>query len=91
MRGIAGRGRAATRIRVHGVLVVCSSSWQAGGGMRLMLSSECWVHASCARKVGSLVWAMDDNLDRALRASKRLWALRRALTAGRSGRSSHSC
>jgi hypothetical protein len=32
-----------------------------------MLSSECWVHASCARKVGSLVWAMDDNLDRALR------------------------
>jgi hypothetical protein len=56
-----------------------------------MLSSECWVHASCARKVGSLVWAIDDNLDRALRASKRLWALRRALTAGRSGRSSHSC
>jgi hypothetical protein len=55
-----------------------------------MLSLECWVHASCAREVGSLVWAMDDNLDRALRASKRLWALRRALTAGRSGRS-HSC
>jgi hypothetical protein len=40
-----------------------------------------------AQRSAAWVWAMDDKLDSALQASKRLWVLIRALTAGRSGRS----